>query len=419
MRIVAAMMRREGRNYLVVGFGTVVSALLGLSYSVFAGRMLGPFGYADFAAGVSVFMIGRVGLAPVHGTVTRFTALLASRNEGAEIHTLWATSSRKAAYVGLALLVLSVLTVKPLAAFIKFSSPFPLFLALCAVYLDVVLGISRGALRGLGRFSAYSISQVCEAVARLSVGVILIAVFGGATAGLTAFAIALAVTLVVAFIQVGPIRHGGTRQLDWNEVNNYIYKMTAFMLLSAGLQNLNILIVRSYFESSEVGVYAAAFTLSRSVGVLAIPFATLLLPMLTMMSDGGIPAGTKIVKACSSLVLMTSVPLIVFLLWSDVIVVKLFGPDFASGAPLVVPLTVAQLGWSLTHLLGLAGAATGKFRFLAIYVPGLAIQLLCFYIWHDSLETITTILLITQFLILLLMSLYQLTHARPPDHGQN
>ena len=82
------MFGREGRDHLVVGFGAAVSALLGVCYSVFAGRMLGPTGYADFAAGVSVLMIGRLGLAPVHGTVTRFTPLPANCNDGPKIQML-------------------------------------------------------------------------------------------------------------------------------------------------------------------------------------------------------------------------------------------------------------------------------------------------------------------------------------------
>src|SRR5262245_38634260 len=104
-------MSRETRDTVGLILGNGITAVLNFCYVVVAGRMLGLAGSADFFAAQSFVLIISNSLAPINGTIARFTSLHASANELGKIRTLSREITRRlimgggaAVLVGIALL---------------------------------------------------------------------------------------------------------------------------------------------------------------------------------------------------------------------------------------------------------------------------------------------------------------------------
>ena len=151
---------------------------------------------------------------------------------------------------------------KPLAHFLQFKSVMPLIAAFGMIYALLLLSIARGVLRGLQHFGSYNVNIISEAAVRLIAGLILLELIWGATSGLSAYLIALTITLVLSFAQLRRIWKGQAGEsLDGQAIKRFTVPMFLMMFALAGYSNMDMLYVKHYFPEAQAGIYGAAFVL--------------------------------------------------------------------------------------------------------------------------------------------------------------
>ncbi len=402
---------------LVVGTG--LTAALSLAYSVCAGRTLGPSAYADFTAALSLVFFCNIAMGPINETVTRFTAVYQSRGELGKVRTLSRKVAARTAWVALPCVIAALMLIGPLTIALKFNSRLPLLVVVGIVCLTLPLCVARGVLRGVQRFGQYNVNIIVEAAIRLAVGVALLALICNAAAGLLAYILGLAAILVVSRIQLRHVWSGHPAEpIDGGPVRRFTIPIFIMMLTFAGFQNIDMPLVKHYFSPADAGLYGAAFTLARAISVLLTPFSTLLLPLLTTMHERGHRVAGAFARLCVYFLALAAGPVIAFWLWPDRITVGLFGPEFAGAGALLLAVTAARLVGSLCHLIALAGASTNNFRFLYVYVPGLALQLLAVTFWHGTTLRVVVAVLAAQCVTLIALVLLWAgrAHSRQRKH---
>jgi O-antigen/teichoic acid export membrane protein len=390
-------MRIETRHSVVLIAGTGITSLLGLIYNIYAGRVIGPAEYADFAAALSVVYLCSVAWGPINTVVTKFTAEYASRGEYGKIMTLSREILRRVAIYGVAGVAIGLAVLKPLSSILKFSSVVPLLMSYGIVYILTLLSVFRGILRGNQSFGQYNMNTILDAGFRLGVGVLLLGWSRAAASGVGAYLVAVTVIMLVARIQVGHVWRGYEPQwLDGAAVKRFTAPMFLLAFGGAGFQNLDMLFVKHYFVGSEAGLYGAAATLARSIGILLMPFSTFLLPLLASMYERGRRVGGTLFRICSYFVVLSAGLLLVFWLWPEQIIVSLYGADFAGAAPVLLPLAGALLIGGINGLFGLAFVSRNSFRFLYVYLAGLLALALGLSVFHESLLTVVTVVFAVQ-----------------------
>ncbi len=400
-------MRSETKHSLVLIAGTGLSALLSLAYAVHAGNVLGPALYADFAGAISLVSLCNIALGPINGTVTRFTAQYACQGAYGKILTLSREVARRVALYGLMGGGFALLMLTPLTDAFNFRSVWPILVAVGVVYLTLLLSVARGVLRGVQSFGHYSLNIALEAVVRLFFGVVLLSWVCSAVSGLLAYPIGLVVVLMVSRAQLRRVWGGCEPQsLDGTAVRQFALPMFVLMFASAGFENADMLFVKHYFSESEAGVYGSAFTLVRAISVIATPFCTLMLPLLTRLHEQGDGLSRSFVRVCGHFLLLSAVPLLLFAIWSEKIMLLLYGQPYIEAAPLLLPLAGARLVGYLGAMIALFHASTGRFGFLMLYLPVLAIEVVALFVWCDSLIAVVIVALVAQIVGLGLMGLH-------------
>ncbi len=396
-RNISSTMRIETRHSVILIAGTGITALLGMIYNVYVGRMIGPAEYADFAAALSIVYLCSVAWGPINTIVAKFTAEYASREEYGKILTLNREILRRVALYGLAGMAIGLVLLGPLSSILQFHSVVPLLMALGIVYLTILLSVFRGILRGNQSFGQFNTNIILDAVIRLGAGVILLTWAGEAASGLAAYLVALVIVILLSRIQVREVWRAHQPQwLDGATVKRFTAPMFLLAFGGAGFQNLDMLFVKHYFVASEAGLYGAAVTLARSVGILLVPFTTFLLPLLTSMHEQGYKSRGTLVRTCSYFLALSAGLLFLFWLWPERIMTSLYGGEFAGAATILLPLAGAFMIGCLNGLIALAFVSMNSFRFLYIYLGGVLALGLGLSIFHGSLLTVVTVVFAIQ-----------------------
>ncbi len=435
-------MRTETRHSIVLVAGTGVTTVLGLAYSVYAQRALGPVRSGDFVAALSLFAFYYIALGPINGTVTRFTAQFAGREQYGNIRVLSRKISRRVALYMAIGVAAALLTLGKLADLLRFQSVASLLMVCGMVYVTLLLSVSRGVLRGLQDFGRLNVNTILEAAIRLAVGLILLGSFCTAAAGLGAYLVALILALIVSYGQLRRVwrahdrlkslPHGksrpdasvegpcntedrlGTESVDGGAVKRFTVPMFVLMMISAGFQNIDMLMVKHYLVGVDAGMYGAAFVLARSMGALVTPFTTLMLPLITTMYERGERIAGTFLRISIYFLILATIPVVLFGLWPDELIAALYGKQFAGAGSVLLLVTLARLMGYLSHMIALVGAAMNRFRFLYVYAPSLVAQTAALCIWHRSLSQIAVVMFVGHAGTLVLMASSVLVLVRRP-----
>jgi O-antigen/teichoic acid export membrane protein len=399
-------MRAETRHSLTLVFGTGFTAVLSFVYIIYATRTLGTKHAADFITAVSLVFLVTTAIGPINGAVAKFTAQYLAENNPGKVRALEKAMTRRVVLYGLVLTAVALLFVNPLAALLKFHSSTPLVISCAMAYLTLILSVSRGLLRGAQSFHQYNANILVESGFRLLIGVAILAAWTNTTASLVPYLVSLAAVLILSQFQLRELLNRAPGQpVDVAAFKSFLIPMCLMMFASAGYQNLDLLFVKYYFSNEDAGFYGAANNLARSIGVIVTPFNTLLLPLLTSMGRGSPQATGAFVRVSTYFLILCAVPLGMFYFYPDIAALA-YKEDFAPAGELLVPLTIVRIFGFASALVALACVAIGRYRFLPIYLAGLALQTIALILWHDAFTDVLQTLAIAQSAVLLALIVY-------------
>ena len=392
---------------MVLIAGTGATAALSLAYSVYVARTLGPEAFADYAAAISFVFICSVATGLINPTVARFAAEYHSRAEHGKILALATEVSKRVSLYGVAGIIVAVLVLRPLARFFQFQSDLTLLVAFGIAYLNLLLSVVRGLLRGVQHFGQLSGNNILEGALRLSIGVALLHVAANATLGLAGYALAIVVVLLVSPLQLRRLWRGCEPQkLDGAAVRRFTGPILLLTAATVGFQNFDMLFAKRLFTDTDASLYGAAATLARMVSVLVTPFTTLMLPLMTSLYEQRRGTTQTFLRVCGYFLLLVSIPLVVFCLWPEWIMVRAYTAAFAGAGGVLRCLSLARLLGYLAHMICLLLAARSSFQFLYIYLPGLGMMILGLSIWNASPLAMSVAVLVVQGVTLVAITMY-------------
>jgi O-antigen/teichoic acid export membrane protein len=352
------------------------SAVLRIAYVVYAGRVLQPEEYAEFYTALALIFLASTALSPVSGSITRYVSLFAAGGEMNRVRALRSVMSRRVVKWAIWVLVGGAVVSYPIAMVLRFQSIFTPLLAGVALALSLPVEFSRGILRGVARFRAYSASLILEALLRLLLCIVLLYFFSMAGMGLLAYVVALGLMLLILPRQLGSIGQGTSlpeHEEDRQSVERLMGPLLLFAVAGAAFQNMDVLLVKRMFSPLEAGYYSAAASLAKSAALVFAPFGVLLLPLLTAAyarEEALLPIFLRTVGRFTA---FSGVLVAIFAIEGDAIVGQLYGGAYAAAGPLLPVLTSAMVLALISIMIGQAFAAVNRFAFLTTYIAGVGV----------------------------------------------
>jgi O-antigen/teichoic acid export membrane protein len=268
------------REVMATILARVLAVLFGVVTSVVTARYLGPAGRGEYYLVITVLnLIVGLGIAGLPGTLTYLVAR--ERDDLARLHA-------NALWIAVAMGAVGSLAAHALAGFLPGVSPATLVWLYALAPLAIYIQLCGALLTGVGRVALASWLMVMQGALTVAAMVLAAAVGGELHGFLGATTFGNAGAAIAAMVCVGLLApltlRPEARMLLGGE--GFAGRSLVVSLLALLLLRINVLLLGSYADQSEVGYYSVAAQLSDVLIILPSAVAASLFPRLMAMPSG-------------------------------------------------------------------------------------------------------------------------------------
>jgi O-antigen/teichoic acid export membrane protein len=272
--------------------GTVVAALMSVTYVSLGARWLGPSAYGVVGAAISTANLFFLVLNPLEAGITLRVAQLTGRGALDELHAYATRVTRGLALLGAAgLLCWSAFVLLYARAAATHASGAALWLGVFCCAAFVGCG-PRAVLRGRELFVALALNVVFESALRLSAGLGLLWLLGLPSAMLAGYALGMFGAIASACLRMSrglpastpPARPPGLLAQAALPLRSLSAPLLGLNLYTVLASNADVLAASRYLEPHDAGLYAGAASLARMVPMAANPLLLVLFSRLATES---------------------------------------------------------------------------------------------------------------------------------------
>jgi len=385
--------RRSGmQDWAALVLSACIVAVLGLLWTLSAGRFLPPPEYADFTAGASLIYFAAMAFGPLSQTIAWFAA---TREESAG--NAIRAAERLVLMLGVAALVVFAVVSPWVSGTLHFRSARPLFVVLIVVPILAISAIRRGFVQGLERFPLYSASISFEAIVRVGLLFLAFALVRDAASSLVTYAVANAIAVLL--LPVAPAQGDA----DLRPLFRFFsLSFLATVIYSAFLYS-DILMVKLFFDTNRAALYGAASFVAKGVGMLVAPFYVYAVPYFARAADPE-EMRRRFARLCLGFLGLELIAVAALYVLRGPIIALLLGARYTDAAEIILPISIAVAVGGFTFIAVQALAARERFDFVPWYAAGYLVQLAAVALWHETLTQVAFAIAGTQLVTLMLMA---------------
>jgi O-antigen/teichoic acid export membrane protein len=342
-------MREVARGAAVALILRVAGAGLTFAFNVVLARLLGADGAGIYFLALTLTTIasvfGRLGL---DNALLRFTAAAAALSDWTEVRGVYRTGMSVAVRAAIAATLLTAVAAGWLSnlAFSKPDLAAPLRWMALAIIPMVVALLHAELLKGLKRIAESVLISGVSVPALSLIGLLVLAPRWGVIGAVWAYAGAGALTAAVAvwlWVRATPQARRGPGSFARDKLLR-----TSLPLLWVKSMNLAMgwtatIVLGIWATSADVGIFNAA---SRTVllgGLVLMAVNSIAAPKFAALHrEGDMKALNSMARSSAILMLAIASPLLLAFTLAPGPVMRLFGPEFVAGAPLLVILALGQ-----------------------------------------------------------------------------
>jgi O-antigen/teichoic acid export membrane protein len=301
-----------------------------------------------------------------------------------------------------------------LKAFFNFESGWPFIIVMCATIASVPLAFRSAFLRGHKKFGATSIAQLIGAAGKivLSAGLVLLgwstigAIFGLIIAQLIAFVYAAYVAKKIGFVRPEGV---SLKSLpSWKilapEIRYGLLVLCGSLTITV-LSSIDIFVVKHFFDAETAGRYAGVSTVARMIFFLTASIAQVLLPSVKINNPAKQNTGLFI-KSMLLLGTLGGGALLIFILFSNKIVVMLMGHAYSTYAHLLGRLSLVMFIISILNLVVSYYIALRRYQISFIVILGAGVTAGLLAARHETLDVVVNSLLYGSVTMLSMFALW-------------
>jgi O-antigen/teichoic acid export membrane protein len=350
-----------------------VGFIFTFGFNLMLARMLGSDGAGLFFLSASVIIvasvIARMGF---DNAVLRFSAESSAQKDWGALIGLFKKSTAFCLATSL-LLMLIVFAGAPWMAEIIFKKPMlvePLRWMAPAIPAISILFLHTELLKGIKKII---LSQTIQGTCLPAATFIICLCLGnrwelpGIAAGYSGSAVLMAGLALYAILRI--FQNGSSHKGVFS--NRKLFR-TGFPLYNIALMNLIMtwsatIILGTYGQSSEIGIFQVANRTAILIGFFLTSINTIAAPKFAALYvKGDMQALSKTARQSTALMVLVVTPLLALMIIFPGLILRLFGPDFESGAPLLRILSIGQFINVATGSVGYLLMMTGHERVLRL-----------------------------------------------------
>lgn len=396
-----ALNQNVGQNALLLG-SNIGAGFCGYLLHAILGRLLGPPLYGTVA---SLLALSAVLLFPtqvISTVVAKDTAVLDAAGATAQIHDRVRRLTAILLPVGVVLAALVLVASGPIANFLRLNSAWPVVMLGLMFAVAVAAPVNVGVFQGRRNFGAYAVFLVLPVALRAALACGLALVGLGVSGAMLGVTLSIILSYLLSFVPLrsllaGPRVPSGSLQPLVSSAITTLIALGSTVLL----YNLDTLLAKHLLSAQAAGLYAALATVGKAVLVVSNSVVMVMFPRFAALHSRGERSTRVVLRAILGTIVLALTAEIPFLIVPTLIIHIVVGASFASVG--------VHLGWYGCAMILFAVAQIFIYDFLArgdrlFALPILAccgLQVVLFYLHHDTVGDLVTALVVSKALLAL------------------
>lgn len=391
----------SGSAIMVIGSNGV--SFLNYLYHLVMGRMLGPAGYGELAAIIS--LIGLLGIIPGSLNLVIIKHISAAKNE--EAIAVLVTWFKKRIFLVSLILTLLVLLVSPfVSSFLHINGVFYLILASTSFLFGTLSLLNRSILQGLLKFKEMVISLLIENAIKLGASILLVYLglqIGGAIAGFV-IAVVLGWYITNQFLRYHSKRTN--IKIDLKQIFSFVIPVLVQAAALTSLYSSDLILVRHFFSSHDAGIYASLSTLGKIIFFGSGPISAVMFPLVSKKKARGENYHKIFLYSFFATIFLSAGILLVYWLYPSLAIKLLFGSKYLEAQNLLVWFGIFISLFTMSSLLVNYALSLGKTFTVILPFVAAVLQIIMILFLHQTLYTVIMVSVFSTALLLVSLLIY-------------
>ena len=362
--------------------------VLGYAYHLVVGRMLGPVGYGELAALISIFYIINAPATVLLNIMVKFFSQLKAKGEYGEAKQLFIVISKFLVIFGIIGFVLLFPFTGILASYLNIKEPLYLvwlYLTFATFLFSIVIS---SVLQAFQRFFSLAVLQNISGVLRLFFG------FIGASFGVGwTLLLGVVTNLVAYFIGLMTLRSllsYKEKKITISAASALYYSIPTFIALFSmtALYSQDVVLVKHFFTAETAGIYSSLSVLGKIIFFASSSIGFVAFPILAERKELGKAYDRIVVLSLGAVAVMSFGLTIGYYLFPSLVVNLLFGKAFLSAGSYLGPFGLFISFYTLANLFITMYLALGKTTVWIFAVVAALLQTWIMNMVHTDLSVV-------------------------------
>lgn len=393
----------SGSVIMIVGSNAV--SFLNYLYHLIVGRMLGPSGYGELAALIS--LIGLLGVIPASLSLAIIKYISSTETEEERNNLIrWLKSK---ILVGSFILFVVILFLSPLlTSFLKISNLSYLILIAISFLFTVQSGLNRAILQGLLRFKDMVASLLAENALKLSISILLIYLGFQVSGAMFALVISSLLGWYITNFYLNTNSNKGIN-LSPSKIRSmllFTIPVAVQSIATTSLYSSDVILVKHFFTSHDAGIYASLSTLGKIIFFGSGPIGAVMFPLVSQRSTRGQSYKRIFLYSFLTTAFIAISILLVYWLFPQAAIGLLYGSAYLGASNLLVWFGIFITLFTLSSLLISYGLSLRKTFVVIMPLVAAVLQILLIWFFHQTLFSVILVSIIVLTLLLVSLLIY-------------
>lgn len=373
---------------------TVGGGLLGYVFQILMGRMLSVVDYGLFTALMALLILVSVPLSTLTMLVSRRVSEYRARQQLAEVAAIFRWVNTTVLWCAAALLLTTLPLSSDIQGYAKLDSLIPVWVSLLAAAAMLFGPVNIAFLQALQKFRFIAFATVGLHAFRILFCVAF--VFAGLELLGALIGVLLAYVAIWLMTYI-PLRPEVTGPAAAPAADHYFSIRTAAPVLIANLTfavitQVDLLLVKHYFDAEQAGIYAAAAILGKAVMYLPGAIIIAMFPMVAENESNSKSSAHLFVNAIVLAIGFSGLGALIYYFFCEEIIAWLYGQKYQGAAELLKYYGFAMLPMSIIMVTEHFLIAKGRVVFSYLMVIGVPFVLYAAHIYNENLINMVYIL---------------------------
>lgn len=391
------------RDNLILFISSFMTGTLVFLFHFFAGRFLGPAEYGVIGVILSIVYIFNIPLTTIQTGIANFTANFKAKNKFNEISYLFKSALRRLFIFGIICLGLFLILSPLIAWYIKIKVT-PLILLAPFVLIIFLVPVIRGMLQGLQRFKAFGINLISEGVSKFILGILLVILLG-VNGAVLSIVISYVIAFFIGYRLLKKVLPSKVKKFNTKNVYKYSIPVLLMLIGLTAIYTIDVILVKHFFTDTIAGYYVAISTLAKILFFGSYSVAQVMFPKVSELYAKNMAHKHLLYKSLSMMLLILIPAVIIYFLFSDLIISIVYGNAYLEVASLLGWFGIFMGLFSLIYTIAFYNLSIKKTKFLYVLFLFNILEIILIYIFHENLPQILTILTFLMFSLFIIMFL--------------